>query len=76
MSSANQEDEFAEVTRGRKKRKASNLPALPSQPKPGSFEPSPGIPVRPKPSYKNTISVIISVVSLTISKIGGNLWAN
>ena len=64
MSSANQEDEFTEVIRGRKKLKASNSPTLPSQPKPGSFEPSLGIPVCPKPSYKNTISVIIAVVSL------------
>ena len=31
MSSANQGDGFIEVTRGSKKRKASNSPALPSQ---------------------------------------------
>ena len=38
MSSAG-EDEFTEVTRGRKKRKALNSPVLPSQRKPGSSEP-------------------------------------
>ena len=65
MLSVNQEDEFTEVTRvtrGRKKRKASNSPTLPSQPKPGSSEPSLGTLVCPKPSYKNTIPVIISGV--------------
>ena len=36
---------------------------LPSQPEPGSSEPSLGTPVRPKPSYKNTIPVTISGVN-------------
>ena len=62
MSSTIQEDEFTEVTHDRKKRKASNSPMLPSQSKPGSSEPSPGTPVRPKLSYKNKIPVIISGV--------------
>ena len=39
MSSATQADGFTEVTRGRKKRKASNSLTLPSQLKPGSSEP-------------------------------------
>ena len=62
MSSATQGDGFTEVTRGRKKRKASNSPTLPSQPKPGSSEPPLGTPVRPKPSIKNSIPVILSGV--------------
>ena len=60
MSSVRQENEFTEVTRKHKKRKASNSPTLPSQPKPGSSEPSPGTPVRPKPRHKNAIPVMIS----------------
>ena len=62
MSSINQEDGFTEVTRGRKKRKASGSPVLPSQPKTGTSEPSLGTPVRPKPSIKNSIPVILSGV--------------
>ena len=62
MTSISQEEEFTEVTRGRKKRKTSNSPTLPSQPKPGSSEPTLGTPVRPKSSYKNKIPVIISGV--------------
>ena len=50
MSSATQGDGFTEVTRGRKKCKASNSPTLPSQPKPSSSEPLLGTPVRPKSS--------------------------
>ena len=46
MPSNNQKDEFTEVTRDREKRKASNSPTLPSQPKSGSFESPLGIPVR------------------------------
>ena len=42
MTSVSQEEEFTEVTRGRKKRKASNSPTLPRQPKPGSSEATPG----------------------------------
>ena len=53
---------FTEVTSGCKKRKASNSPTLPSQPKPGSSEPHLGTPVHPKPSIKNSIPVIISSV--------------
>ena len=53
---------FTEVTRGRKKRKASNSPTPLSQPKPGSSEPPLGTPVRPKPSINNSISVILNGV--------------
>ena len=56
MSSATQVDGFTEVTRRRKKRKASSSPTLPSQPKPL------GTPVRPKSSVKNSIPVILSGV--------------
>ena len=57
MSSAAQGDGFTEVTRGRKKRKASSSTTLPSQ------VPAPlGTPVRPKPSTKNSIPVILSGV--------------
>ena len=62
MSSATQGDGFTEVARGGKKRKASSSPMLPSQPKPGSSEPPRGTPVRPKPSIKNSIPVILSGV--------------
>ena len=62
MSSVSHEDEFTEVTRGGKKRKASNSPTLPSQPKPSSSEPSLGTPVRPKSTYQSTIPVILSGV--------------
>ena len=75
MSSVNQEDEFTEVTRGRKTREASNSHTLPSQLKPGRSDSSLGTPVRPKPSYKNTIPVIIRGVDDKF-KNGGNLWAN
>ena len=63
MTSISQEEEFTEVTHGRKKRKASNSPTLLSQPKPGSSDPTLGTPVRPKSSYKNKIPVIISFLS-------------
>ena len=62
MSSANQRDESIEVTRGRKKLKASNSPTLPSQPKTGYSEAPLGTTVRPNPYRKNTIPVIISGV--------------
>ena len=62
MSSITQEDGFTEVTRGRKKRKHSNSPTLPSQPKSGSSKPPLGIPVRPRPNLKNKIPVIVSGV--------------
>ena len=62
MSSVTQLNGFTEVNRGRKKRKAINSPALPSQHKPGSFEPPLRTPVRPKPNIKNSIPVILSGV--------------
>ena len=62
MSSINQEYEFTEVTRKRKKRKASGSPTLPTLQKTGSSEPPPGIPVRPNPSIKNKVPVILSGV--------------
>ena len=61
--SSTQEEGFTEITRSRKKRKASGSPTLPSQPKPGSSEPPLGTPVRPKPNIKNTIPVILSGVN-------------
>ena len=63
MSSVTEEDGFTEVTRKHKKRKVSGSPTLPSQPKPGSSEPSLGTPVRPKPNIRNTIPVILSGVN-------------
>ena len=60
MSSVDQEDEFTDVTRKRKKHKASGSPTLPTMQKTGSSEPPPETPVHPRPSYKNTIPVIIS----------------
>ena len=63
MSSITLEDGFIEVsTRDRKKRKASNLFTLPSQPKSGSSEPPLGTSVRPKPNLRNKIPVILSGV--------------
>ena len=62
MSSITQEDGVTEVTRGRKKRKASGSPTLPSQPKPGSSQPPLGTSVRLKPNLKNKILVILSGV--------------
>ena len=58
MSSATQGDRFTEVTRGRKKHKASNSPTLPSQALPSPL----GTPVPSKPSIKNLIPVILSGV--------------
>ena len=49
MTSVSQEDEFMEVTRKRKKRKATGSPTLPTLQKIGSSEPPPGTPTRPKP---------------------------
>ena len=63
MSSSTQGKGFTEVTHGRKKRKASNSPTLPSQPKAGSTEPSLGTPsLCHKPSLKNKIPVILNGV--------------
>ena len=61
--SSSQEEGFTEVTRDRKKRKASGSPTLPSQPKPSSSQPPLGTPVRPNPNIKNTIPVILSGVN-------------
>ena len=47
MSPVNQEDEFTEVTRKRKKHKASGSPTLPTLQKTGSSELPPETPVCP-----------------------------
>ena len=62
MPSVNQEDEFTEVTRRRKKRKTASSPTLPSTlQRTMSSEPPSETPARPKPStYKNNIPVIFS----------------
>ena len=61
MSSVNQEDEFTEVTRKRKKRKATSSPTFPTPQRTRSSEQPPETPVRPKPSsFRNTIPVILS----------------
>ena len=61
MSSVNQEDEFTEVARKRKKRKAISSPTLPTLQKTCSSEQPPETPVRPKPStLTNKIPVILS----------------
>ena len=62
MSSVNQEDEFVEVARSkRKKRKAISSPTLPTLQKTSSSEQPPETPVRPKPStLTNKIPVILS----------------
>ena len=62
MPSVIQEDKFTEVARTRKKRKASGSPTLPTLQKTGSSELPPETPVRPKPSIKNKIPVILSGV--------------
>ena len=62
MPSVNQEDEFTEVARKRKKRKANGSPTLPTLQKTGSSELPPETPVRPKPTIKNKILVILSGV--------------
>ena len=59
------EDEFTEVTRDRKKRKALSSPTLPSQRKQGSSDPPLSPPVKPSSSVKNKIPVIISGVDET-----------
>ena len=61
MTSVSQGDEFTEVTRKRKKRKATGSPTLPTLQKTGSSEPPPVTPTRPKPAIiKNNIPVILS----------------
>ena len=63
MTSVSQEDEFTEVTRKRKKRKASGSPTLPTlQKTAGSSELPPETPIRQRLYPKNTIPVIISGV--------------
>ena len=62
MPSVNQEDEFTEVARKRKKHKASGSPTLPTLQKTGSSELPPETPVRPKPTIKKKIPVILSGV--------------
>ena len=62
MSSADQGGGFVEVTHGSKKCETSNSPTLPSQSKPGYFEPPLGTPIRPKAYRKNTVPVITSGV--------------
>ena len=62
MSSITQEDGCTEVTRGRKKRKASNSRKLLSQHKSGSSKPPLRTPVRPRPNIKNKIPMILSGV--------------
>ena len=62
MTSVSQEDEFSEVTRKRKKRKAISSPTIPTLQKPTSSEHPPETPGRPQPSFKNTIPVIFSGV--------------
>ena len=61
MSSVNQEDEFTEVARKRKQRKAISSPTLPTLQKTSSSEQPPETPVRPKPStLTNKIPVVLS----------------
>ena len=61
MSSANQEDEFTDVARKRKKREAISSPTLPTLQKTSSSEQPAEIPVRPEPStLTNKIPVILS----------------
>ena len=62
MTSVSQEDEFTQVARKRKKRKASGSPTPPTLQKTGSSELPPETPIRPRPYPKNTIPVIISCV--------------
>ena len=57
------EDEFTEVTRDRKKRKALISTTLLGQRKPGPSEPPLSSPVNPTSSLKNKIPVIISGVN-------------
>ena len=70
MTSVSQEDEFTEVTRKRKKRKASGSPTLPTLQRKGSSELPPETPIRPRPYPKNTIPVIISGVDPKLKNWG------
>ena len=64
MPSDNQEDEFTEISRKRKKRKATGSPTLPTLQKTGSSELPPGTPTRPKPAIiKNKILVVLSGIN-------------
>ena len=67
------EDEFIEVFRDRKKRKALSSRTLPSQRKPGSSEPPLSSPVNPSSSVKNKIPVIISGVDEKWRQLLGEL---
>ena len=61
MTSVNQEDEFTEVARKRKKRKATSSPMLPTLQKTSSSEQASETLVRPKPpTFVNKIPVILS----------------
>ena len=62
MTSVSQENEFCEVTRKHKKHKVISSPTLPALQKPSSSQHPPETPVPPRPSFKNTIPVIISGV--------------
>ena len=62
MTSVSQEDGFTEVTRKRKKRKASSSHTLPTLQKTGSSELPAETPTRPTSYPKNTVPVIISGV--------------
>ena len=65
MPSDNQEEEFTEISRKRKKRKATGSPTLPTLQKTGSSELPPGTPTRPKPAIiKNKILVILSGIKV------------
>ena len=68
MTSVNQDDEFTEVARKRKKGKAISSPTLPTLQKTGSSEPPPVTAARSKSSYKNKIPVIISGVDKIFQK--------
>ena len=79
MTSVNQEDEFTEVARKRKKRKAISSPTLPALQKPSSSEPPSVTPARPRSSYRNTITVIISGIDQKFQNwrqiMGGLIWS-
>ena len=70
MTSVNQEDEFTEVCRKRKKPEAISSPTLPTLQKTGSSERPPVTPAPPKSSYKNNIPVIISGVDKNFQNWG------
>ena len=77
MSSDNQEGEFTEVHRKRKKCKTTSSPTLPpTLQRTRSSELPPETPTRPKIStYKNQIPVILSNIDEKGFKHGDKLWA-